>query len=555
MRIKSPCESLLLLFLLLHTVACSFRSTDEAPNGSLSPTRGYVLISLDTLGADHLGVYDASHQTSPFFDHLTSRGVLFENALAQYPSTLVSHVSLFTGLYPREHGVYVPSSVLSLEIDTLPERFRDHAFRTAGHTEGGYVCADLGFDRGFDEFVDRHISSDTDIEKTFARGLDFLRSLPADEKFFLFLHTYAVHDPYEPPEPFRSLHLAGEVESLPPSDGSYLRDINMRRRDVSAETVALYHQLYDGTVNYVDSVLESFFAELESLGLADEVTVVITSDHGEEFYEHGRLSHSQVYPETLRVPLLILHPSRHTGTRVGDLVRLIDLAPTLYELAGIPSPTPISGRSLMPFLTDPRSELAPEPAFGEMVDLEQQQALFAHEDGKLFQYVVAERLSEPDGTWVAKEAVFDTDAAVVDLELVSFGEPREITLEIDGKTSDSFIVGTDWAPRQLDLGKAGSHHRVRLSTNGCDVPLWLGWGEDSRCLSFKVRGISLRRAELFDLSQDVTASRDLSSEHTELTRRLAGALAQKRWTLVAEPGSRSPTSDTEQALRALGYLQ
>ncbi|MDH3253386.1 MAG: sulfatase [Acidobacteriota bacterium] len=547
-------QKLFLLPLFLHIVACSPRAAEDAPGISLPPTRGYVLISLDTLGADHLGAYSAAHDTSPFLDEFASRGVLFENALAQYPSTLVSHVSIFTGLYPREHGVYVPSSVLSLEIDTLPEHFRRHGFRTAGHTEGGYVCTDLGFNRGFDEFVDRQISSDTDIEKTFERGLDFLRSLESDERFFLFLHSYAIHDPYDPPEPFRPLHLSTDSADLPPSEGGYLRDINMRRREVSADTVARYHELYDGTVRYVDSVLESFFAELDLLGLRDEVTIIITSDHGEEFFEHGRLSHSQVYPETLRVPLLILHPSKLSGTRVGDLVRLIDVAPTLYELAGIPSPEPISGRSLVP-LFSASGKLTPVPAFAEMVDLEQQQALFTLEDGQLLQYVVAERLSEADGTWVAKEAVFDTAAATVDLELVSFGEPREITMAIDGRDDEAFIVGTDWTPKRLQLGPTSSSHRVRLSTSGCDVPLWLGWGNDSRCLSFKVRGISLRRTELFDLSKDATATHDISSERAELTKRLAGDLAQKRWTLVAEPGSRSPTSDTEQALRALGYLQ
>ena len=119
------------------------------------PTRGVILISLDTLAADHLSAYGYERETSPFLDSLAARGTLFENAIVQYPSTLVSHVSMFTGLYPQEHGVLPFSSRrLSAAIDTLPERFAHHGFRTAGHTEGGYVSRDFGFERGFDEFAD-----------------------------------------------------------------------------------------------------------------------------------------------------------------------------------------------------------------------------------------------------------------------------------------------------------------------------------------------------------------------------------------------------------------
>lgn len=168
----------------------------EAPV-ELGETRGYVLISLDTLSARHLGAYGNERETSPFFDQLAARGTLFENAFVQYPSTLVSHVSMFTGLYPQEHGVYPPSSVLSPLIPSLPEIFRQAGYRTAGHSEAGYVSKDFGFDRGFDEF--RALQTGGRAEGTFTRGLDFLRALEEGDRFFLFLHTYAVHDPYNPP--------------------------------------------------------------------------------------------------------------------------------------------------------------------------------------------------------------------------------------------------------------------------------------------------------------------------------------------------------------------
>ncbi|MGB5175506.1 MAG: sulfatase-like hydrolase/transferase, partial [Thermoanaerobaculia bacterium] len=172
---------------------CGLRQSPPSGGFDPQPTRGYILISIDTLRADHLGAYGYDRDTSPFLDSLAASGTLFERAVVQYPSTLTSHMSIFTGLYPQEHEVLPPSTVLSGEIETLPEIFQRHGFRTAGHTEGGFMAGGYGFARGFDEFTDTAYGSDTDVERTFRRGLDSLQSLEADEPFFLFLHTYAVH--------------------------------------------------------------------------------------------------------------------------------------------------------------------------------------------------------------------------------------------------------------------------------------------------------------------------------------------------------------------------
>jgi len=124
----------------------------RAPAAAPSPTRGYILISLDTLGSRHLSGYGYGRETSPFLDRLGERGIVFENAVVQYTSTLVSHTSMFTGLYPQEHGVYPPFSGLSAQIETLPESFRNQGFSTAAFTEGGFLVQEAGFGRGFDRF-------------------------------------------------------------------------------------------------------------------------------------------------------------------------------------------------------------------------------------------------------------------------------------------------------------------------------------------------------------------------------------------------------------------
>ena len=158
----------------LLTLSCVAPEPPPVPTGDgfePRPTRGVILISLDTVRADHLSCYGYERRTTPFLESLAERSVLFERAVAQYPSTLISHMSMFTGFYPRQHGVFPPAAVLSPEIETMPERLQAAGLRTAGHTEGGYVSGAYGFERGFEEFTDTPYADDTDVERTFERGL------------------------------------------------------------------------------------------------------------------------------------------------------------------------------------------------------------------------------------------------------------------------------------------------------------------------------------------------------------------------------------------------
>ena len=135
--------------LVASALAFGLTACTPDPDASPSPTRGSILISLDTLGSRHLSGYGYGLETSPFLDRLGERGVVFENAVVQYTSTLVSHTSMLTGLYPQEHGVYPPFSRLSGEVETLPERFQSAGFSTAAFTEGGFLVEEAGFGRGF----------------------------------------------------------------------------------------------------------------------------------------------------------------------------------------------------------------------------------------------------------------------------------------------------------------------------------------------------------------------------------------------------------------------
>jgi len=539
---------------LAFLAVCGCLAGCEPPEPQLQPTRGYILVSLDTLSARHLGSYGYERDTSPFFDRLAAEGVLFENAIVQYPSTLVSHVSMFTGLYPQEHGVYPPSSVLSPLIPSLPDRFQAAGYSTAGHTEAGYVSKDFGFDRGFDEFLAQS-GGPRQAERTFARGEAFLEQLDPEESFFLFLHTYAVHDPYRPPPEFDQLFWEAEPPEVTDSAGSFLRDVNMGRHQVSEETVAFYRAQYDAEIRYLDGVLEGFLGKLEELGLREETTLVITADHGEEFQQHGKLAHSQVYPETLHVPLLILHPALASGARVPDLVQSIDIAPTLYELAELEPGAALSGASLVGLLRgdEAAASVVPARAYAEVFDQENQKTLIEVTADGPMQYLTSLVVPESGGTWVTRRAAFDTVERSLDLQLVSFNEPRQVAMSIDGQPVESVRVGTDWQPLEIRVSDA-ERHRIELATDDCGVPMWLDLGPDTRCLSFKLQGAEIRRSELFDLGRDPGALVDLSAEELDLLERFAEELRRYRWQVVAEPGQQELSSETLENLRALGYL-
>ena len=443
-------------------------------------TRGYILISIDTLRADRLGSYGHDRDTSPFIDSLASRGVLFENAYVQLPGTLPSHMSIFTGLYPAEHGVYPPNGILSDRIKTLPEVFSAHGFRTAGYTEGGYVHGGYGFARGFDEFRDDAWKIECDVERTLARGMDFLERLAAGDRFFLFLHTYAVHDPYPDVRSPDAYHFPIETYARPfwpqgPPAGSVepvgprLMELNRQGEMPDERTLEYYRALYDAQILYLDDLLREFFARLEDLGLADDVTVVLTSDHGEEFAEHGQLLHEQVYRETLHVPLIMVHPDLDDGRRVGELVESIDIAPTLLELAGIEFPSPVSGRSLLPLLAGNAAADRPREAFAEGLG-GRERTLVRQTAAGIHQLVWWPGSLDRRGHWMSRELSFETFARRLVIRAESFHQARGLEVEVDGETVADLGLelpaeqGGIWVSRAVAFNPPGEQVRLRLQS-------------------------------------------------------------------------------------------
>jgi len=534
--------------------ACGGPSTPAASRLG-PPPRGVIVVSIDALRADALGLYGSPRPTSPFLDRLAERALVFDNAYCQIPSTLPSHLSMFTGLYPSEHGVFPPSDVLAAEIPTLPELFRAAGFRTFGHSEGGYVQGGYGFARGFEEWTDTPYAAESDIERTFARGAASLARLAPGERFLLFLHTYSVHDPYEPPEPYRTRFWPG-----PPPDGAFAATgpnfaaFNRNQLRAPDAAAAYYRALYDAGVAYMDDVLARFYGELERLGLAGDTLLVFTSDHGEEFLEHGRYVHTQVYPETLRVPLVVVDPRLTRGRRVERLVELVDLLPTLAEVAGVAVPDGLSGESFAGLLAGDDGRLAGR-AYAQDEMLEQQlRTLVLPAGGRPHQVISSRAVLEPDGYWVSREATFDAAGPALGFRAVAYHEPRDVIVDVGRREAARLRIGTDWASYRVEL-PPGAKHVVTLRTESCASPLDLGLGRDRRCLSFKLDGLPLRRLELFDLGADPQAQRDLSVERPDLVRALVQELKRYPETPRAAAAAGELSDEQIRHLKALGYLQ
>ncbi len=288
--------------------------------------RNVILVSVDTLRADHLSCYVKGKVETPNFDRIAREGVLFERVSTVAPSTLPAHASMLTGLSPLGHGVHDNVGFdLREDVPTLASVLKGAGYRTGGFVGSFALSGRFGIGRGFDLYSDgspkteRRGIPERRGEEVLGEALAWME-LESDRPFFAFIHFYDPHRPYQPPEAF-----------LPP---------DARPEDESAR--------YAGEVRYVDSLVGKLLSWLDARGLSEDTILVVTADHGESLGEHGEDTHGFfLYESTLRVPLLLRAKPFPAGTRVEQLVRLIDIAPTVWELTGSAQPPGIEGVSLV----------------------------------------------------------------------------------------------------------------------------------------------------------------------------------------------------------------
>jgi arylsulfatase A-like enzyme len=318
---------LALSLVLFVVIAGAFAALAPRPAPPLARCAGcnIVLVSIDTLRADHVGAYGYGRPTTPTIDALARRAVVFDDAVSQSAWTRPAHASMLTGLYPSEHGMLAVKRYrkLAANVTTLPEVLARAGYETAAFTGGGNVSAHFGFDRGFSVYRDHGRR----IEDHIAPISSWLDER-SGEPFFLFVHGFDPHKPYKSRAQDRAaLGLA------PTRAKSVARAC---RRGGGGGDVSPLVDEYDAAVHRGDRGLGRLLAMLERRGLLERTIVVVTSDHGEEFLEHGGCYHIRtLYEEVVRVPLVVAVPGLAPRRVSGPVPASVSIPRTLLELVGI----------------------------------------------------------------------------------------------------------------------------------------------------------------------------------------------------------------------------
>jgi len=332
-----------------------------APGPIADDRKSVLLVSLDTVRADHLGAYGYRRPTSPTLDAIAAEGTRFENAIAPSPHTVTSHATVFTGLHPFRTGVHSAwhgftnrQTPVDPSLTMLPEIFQAAGYRTGAVTGGSILAPHLGFHAGFETFQEEH-----PIETATLLAEEWLRR-NAGSPFFYFFHSYEVHPPW---------HRRHFVRYPAPSDRfrGYRYQPELANADDATDEERRYMiDVYDSSVRHLDDHLGRLVSLLREMDRLDDTAIVLFSDHGEDLWDHhGFLHGHSLYEELLRVPLIVRAPWAAGPGRVDETVALADVMPGVLDLCELRSKDAIDGRSFVPRM---RGETVPDrPAFSEAV--------------------------------------------------------------------------------------------------------------------------------------------------------------------------------------------
>jgi len=334
------------------SLSCWAQTTGRAPSKSTAPSPNVILITLDTTRADRMGFLGSKRGLTPNLDGLARQATVFSRAYAQVPLTTPSHAAILTGTYPQFSHVNYMGDPLGKGLPFLPDILHRNGYKTAAFV-GALVLDPTklapGFERGFDVYdagfhrrrpgEDNYHSLERRGEEVLSRALAWLRKHPSGP-FFLWIHLYDPHDPYTPPEPYRTRYQA---------------------------------EPYDGEIAYADSVVGRLITDVRRRGLFDGALIAVMADHGEAFGEHGEQHHGIfLYDETIHVPLLFKLPGQRSATRVETRVGLADVAPSILRALRLPVPDAMQGQSLLQFMMPDKAQRS-----GQQSDSNSQRAIYS----------------------------------------------------------------------------------------------------------------------------------------------------------------------------------
>ena len=313
--------------------------------------RGVLLVSIDTLRRDHVGAYGYSKPTTPRLDALAQAGILCEDAVSTSSWTLPAHLSMLTGTGPGVHGGTTMKLGFNHRVPTLATLLREAGYATQAVTSHLYVSKTYGLDAGFDHMEYNQYHRAPQVAE---RGRDLLDRF-GDRPFFVFLHFYDPHTPYDPPDELVRLFESGYGGTV---TGRWDDFKERDPRTMPAADLAHLLALYDGDIRRTDDELRRVLDHLRERGLDKSTLVVVTSDHGEEFGEHGSWEHQKtLYEELIRIPMIVAGPGV-TPRRETSMTSLLDVAPTIVGWLGLKPAWNPQGASLL-------NRLEPRDAYGE----------------------------------------------------------------------------------------------------------------------------------------------------------------------------------------------
>lgn len=337
---------ILLLGSTLLVFACS-------PGSGPRRADGIILVTLDTTRADRIGCYGNAGASTPTLDRLAAEGVLFTDCSSQVPTTLASHTTILTSLHPRSHGVPRNGFGVPAEIRTITQELAEEGYRTAAFVASFPLSRTFGLDRGFETYDDETDTSPAGGELERRGGVVTERAAAwlagvGEEPFFLWVHYFDPHWPYDPPPPYGLIRRPPE-SGYDPTSLSDIMGIRFRRTPFEKEDREAFLAVYDGEVAYMDRCIAGLLDALPP-ARRERLLVAVAGDHGEGLGEHHYyFDHGDyLWESALHVPLILHGAGFLPGGAVVDApVRLLDLAPTLLEAAGLPVRREGEGASLL----------------------------------------------------------------------------------------------------------------------------------------------------------------------------------------------------------------
>ncbi len=362
---KRICSIIAAASVCIALAGCDSESSNSTSAQPIAP-RNVLIVLMDATVATHMYPWHYSRDPAPNFRKIARNGMLFLNAHSQGANTTPSVWSFMTGNYP-----YIPQPIESytthrpFETDyMMAEAFRVAGFRTGGFSENPWIHTKYGWAKGFDFFKDVNALYDHEgarwtrepgaTERTLKFAREWIEA-QGEDRWFCYVHLIRPHDPYDAPERYTARYTRERLRdhNHPRAEHRLRETVNSGLGTIGGDDLQYLVDMYDANLRYVDELVGEFYRELGRSGVLDDTLIVLMSDHGEAFLEHGKLGHNTtVYEEMVHVPLAIVAP-RGSGFAKGvftGVVELVDLMPTFAELYGLAPPSPYTGTSLGPIL-------------------------------------------------------------------------------------------------------------------------------------------------------------------------------------------------------------